>query len=276
MSDGIPPLVSNSERINDWFSADCAGVGSLRASCLLSSIYLLSISYLKSYMNKRRSFDLNRLVFLYDVFMVVFNAYMVKEALKVGIDEDLLYKCKPRTEAPSPQLARVIWLFHISKVVECMDTVFFILRGKLRLVTWLHVYHHSTMIPYTWMLAYWHAGEQAIHLVLVNGSIHVIMYTYYAIAALGPAWRRYLWWKRYLTILQMIQFVSGIWVCIAAVAMGCVHYPWFYYCTMVYIATILCFFCNHYHQVYKNRARNSIDSVSSSGKMNPEKSFKED
>ena len=32
------------------------------------------------------------------------------------------------------------------------------------------------------------------------------MYGYYFLAALGPAVRRYLWWKRYLTQLQMIQF----------------------------------------------------------------------
>ncbi|VDP92252.1 unnamed protein product [Echinostoma caproni] len=98
-----------------------------------------------------------------------------------------------------------LWLFHISKLIECLDTVFFILSGKLRLVTWLHVYHHSTMIPYTWVLAKWIPGSQAFNLVLTNGSVHVVMYTYYALAALGPAWRKYLWWKRYLTILQMVR-----------------------------------------------------------------------
>lgn len=35
----------------------------------------------------------------------------------------------------------------------------------------------------------------------------MIMYTYYLISALGPSFRRYLWWKRYLTVIQMVQFV---------------------------------------------------------------------
>jgi elongation of very long chain fatty acids protein 7 len=34
------------------------------------------------------------------------------------------------------------------------------------------------------------------------------MYTYYMLAAMGPAVQKYLWWKKYLTVLQMVQFVA--------------------------------------------------------------------
>lgn len=30
------------------------------------------------------------------------------------------------------------------------------------------------------------------------------MYGYYALASLGPQMHRYLWWKRYLTIMQLV------------------------------------------------------------------------
>lgn len=33
------------------------------------------------------------------------------------------------------------------------------------------------------------------------------MYSYYLLAALGPQIQPYLWWKKYLTTLQMIQFI---------------------------------------------------------------------
>lgn len=33
------------------------------------------------------------------------------------------------------------------------------------------------------------------------------MYAYYMLAAMGPKYRRYIWWKKYLTNFQMIQFV---------------------------------------------------------------------
>lgn len=42
---------------------------------------------------------------------------------------------------------------------------------------------------------------------MINSSVHVIMYLYYALAAMGPAVAKYLWWKRYLT---MVQLVSGM------------------------------------------------------------------
>ncbi|KAL7054836.1 hypothetical protein AAHC03_024506 [Spirometra sp. Aus1] len=40
---------------------------------------------------------------------------------------------------------------------------------------------------------------------LANSFVHVIMYTYYGLAAMGAY--RFLWWKKYLTVLQMVQFV---------------------------------------------------------------------
>lgn len=34
------------------------------------------------------------------------------------------------------------------------------------------------------------------------------MYTYYLLAAMGPKVQPYLWWKKYLTAFQMIQFIA--------------------------------------------------------------------
>lgn len=42
----------------------------------------------------------------------------------------------------------------------------------------------------------------------INSSIHVLMYGYYGLAALGPQMQKYLWWKKYLTIIQMVGCFS--------------------------------------------------------------------
>lgn len=39
----------------------------------------------------------------------------------------------------------------------------------------------------------------------INAAIHVVMYLYYALAAFGPKIQKYLWWKKYLTIIQMVR-----------------------------------------------------------------------
>lgn len=33
------------------------------------------------------------------------------------------------------------------------------------------------------------------------------MYFYYMVSALGPQYQKFLWWKKYLTTVQMVQFV---------------------------------------------------------------------
>lgn len=42
---------------------------------------------------------------------------------------------------------------------------------------------------------------------LINAFVHTVMYAYYALAALGPHMAKHLWWKRYITQLQLFQFV---------------------------------------------------------------------
>ena len=40
---------------------------------------------------------------------------------------------------------------------------------------------------------------------MLNCFIHVVMYSYYLLAALGPHMQKYLWWKRYLTRMQLVS-----------------------------------------------------------------------
>lgn len=39
---------------------------------------------------------------------------------------------------------------------------------------------------------------------LVNTFVHIVMYSYYGLAAIGPHMQKYLWWKRYLTSMQLV------------------------------------------------------------------------
>lgn len=41
---------------------------------------------------------------------------------------------------------------------------------------------------------------------VINSFVHIIMYTYYLLAAIGPHLHKYLWWKKYITDLQMVSF----------------------------------------------------------------------
>ena len=119
------------------------------------------------------------------------------------------------------------YLYFLNKFFEFADTFFFIARKKFRNVNRLQLIHHSIMPVYSFVLCRWLPGGHETFGGIFNCFIHVLMYSYYFLAALGPHMQKYLWWKRYLTVFQMIQFVCII-VKSMVLVLGVAEcgYPW--------------------------------------------------
>ncbi|KAF9422825.1 hypothetical protein HW555_001609 [Spodoptera exigua] len=101
------------------------------------------------------------------------------------------------------QMLHLCWVYYFSKLSEFADTVFFVLRKKKSQITWLHLYHHSLTPFEAWVLVKFIAGGHGTFSNIVNNLVHVIMYGYYMVAAMGPQYQKYLWWKKHLTTLQL-------------------------------------------------------------------------
>lgn len=43
---------------------------------------------------------------------------------------------------------------------------------------------------------------------MMNAIVHVIMYFYYFLSSLGPKMQKYLWWKNYLTKMQIVSRIQ--------------------------------------------------------------------
>ena len=84
----------------------------------------------------------------------------------------------------------------------------FVARKKFSHISLLHVVHHGIMPLSVWPGARWVPGGHASFFGLLNTFVHMFMYTYYLLAALGPQYQKYIWWKQHMTTLQMIQFVG--------------------------------------------------------------------
>lgn len=70
----------------------------------------------------------------------------------------LSYVCEPCRPIHSPgelKIVGAIWWYYFSKLIEFLDTIFFILRKKEKQLTFLHVYHHSTMFVLWWIGIKW-------------------------------------------------------------------------------------------------------------------------
>lgn len=55
----------------------------------------------------------------------------------------------------SSQVMNVLWWYYFSKLIEFMDTFFFILRKNNHQTTFLHVYHHASMLNIWWFVMNW-------------------------------------------------------------------------------------------------------------------------
>ncbi|XP_067310120.1 elongation of very long chain fatty acids protein 1a [Pseudorasbora parva] len=163
------------------------------------------------YMANRKPLRLNTTMIIYNFFMVIYNAYIVYEFLMAGWGTTYTWRCDLCDTSNSPDALRMVraaWLFYFSKYVELLDTVFFVLRKKHSQVTFLHIFHHS-ILPWTWWwgITLTPVGGMGSFHALVNACVHVIMYTYYCLAAAGPRFQKFLWWKKYMTAIQLTQFV---------------------------------------------------------------------
>ncbi|KAG5867075.1 hypothetical protein JTB14_035953 [Gonioctena quinquepunctata] len=104
-------------------------------------------------------------------------------------------------------MASTCWWYYFSKFTEFFDTLFFILRKKNSHVSTLHVIHHGVMPFSVWMGMKFAPGGHSTFFALLNTFVHIVMYFYYMVAAMGPRYQKYIWWKKYLTTFQMVQFV---------------------------------------------------------------------
>jgi len=89
------------------------------------------------------------------------------------------------------------------KYLELLDTVF--LAFKKKPLPFLHVFHHSA----TALLCYSQLdGRTSISWVVIslNLMVHVVMYYYYYATASGAK----IWWKKYLTTMQIVQFIIDL------------------------------------------------------------------
>lgn len=48
-------------------------------------------------------------------------------------------------------------------------------------------------------------GGHSTFFAMLNAFVHIVMYFYYMIAAMGPKYQKYIWWKKYLTAFQMVS-----------------------------------------------------------------------
>lgn len=195
------------ERVNEFYLL--RGGPSIILTLILGYLYFV-LSLGPKIMSKHESFKLNKILLLYNMGMAAANLWLFLEGLWVsnyGLDTLGCGKFGGDIRQSPYRGIYLGYIFFLTKLVELLDTVFFVLRKKTNQITFLHVFHHSIVPLFCWIGIKLAPGGPNGFFPLINSFIHVIMYTYYALTTFGPSVQPYLWWKKYLTRLQMIQFV---------------------------------------------------------------------
>ncbi|CAL4102864.1 unnamed protein product [Meganyctiphanes norvegica] len=155
--------------------------------------------------------ELKGLMMFYNAFQVGFSAWITYQFAAGGWLSGYSWRCQLCDYSNNPQalvmLSGCYW-YYFSKFVDFLDTIFFVLHKKYEHISLLHVIHHSVMPVSMYFGVRFIPGGHATLLAFLNSFVHVVMYFYYLVSAMGPQFRKFLWWKKYLTKMQLVQFAT--------------------------------------------------------------------
>ena len=167
--------------------------------------YLIVVYALKDYVRHRgKPFDLRLVSVAYNAALSVMSAYLLYQHCVVMhrlLSNHSLWSvlCDERAQHLAGAKTLSLYIIYATKYLELSDTVLLCLRGKS--TPFIHLYHHAI----TAFFAYIGLREGtclAWTMPILNLTVHVFLYAYFALVESG----RRVWWKRYLTLMQVIQF----------------------------------------------------------------------
>ncbi|KAF8973923.1 elongase [Flammula alnicola] len=168
--------------------------------------YLVTIFSIQAFMTNRQPLKLTTLFQIHNVILssgsALLLALMLEEILPMWWNRGI-HSALCAAESWTPRMEFYYIVNYYFKYLELLDTVFLALKKKP--LQFLHVFHHSA----TALLCYTQLnGKTSISwaVITLNLTVHVIMYYYYYATAGGAKF----WWKKYLTSLQIIQFVIDL------------------------------------------------------------------
>jgi elongation of very long chain fatty acids protein 4 len=188
---------------------------------------------------------------LYNPAQVALCAYMMVEAVREIQNRNFTLICNEfLLTDKAAGMARVVWIFYLSKIFDFCDTVFMIARCKWRQLSFLHLYHHISIFLVYWVNLQPGYDGDIYFTVVLNSFIHFVMYFYYTartfnISVPSPI-------KALVTKAQMIQFVCMNLQAGYLLYTGCGAFPrnntWFY---LFYIISMLVLFNNFSQKTYR-------------------------
>ncbi|KAI4128941.1 MAG: hypothetical protein LQ338_002493 [Usnochroma carphineum] len=182
-------------------------LSTIKATATMLITYYVVVLGGRELMKNRKPFKLNALFMIHNLYLTVASAIMlalfIEQLIPTVWRRGIFFAICDHRGGWTRELVVLYYMNYITKFVELVDTVFLVLKKKP--LTFLHTYHHgaTALLCYTQLI-----GLTAVSWVPItlNLIVHVVMYWYYFQSARGVR----IWWKEWITRLQIAQFVIDL------------------------------------------------------------------
>ncbi|KAF2896410.1 hypothetical protein ILUMI_09776 [Ignelater luminosus] len=220
---------------------------------IIGAYLVLIYIILPSYMEKRKSFALTNIIRLYNIFEIVTNTALIYGLATSGWLSHYTIGCQPGDYSSNEmalRMTKIMWIIAMLKIVQFIDTVFFILRKKYDLVTFLHVYHHVSTAIVTWICAKYFAGGMTSFPWFINAFVHLLMYSYYLLLSFPQTRNSMRGVKSKLTLIQIIQMIVMVVHSAQSLLPSCQVSSVYGIIMLPYLSVMLYFFVAFYYKSY--------------------------
>ncbi|XP_039313988.1 elongation of very long chain fatty acids protein AAEL008004-like [Solenopsis invicta] len=168
------------------------------------------VVYGPKFMKNKPPYKLKTFIQLYNIIQIFLNTWLIYESTDAGLFTNKIICLGPdySYNYNAMRITRCVWIYLLLKIFDLVETVLFVLRKKDNQVSGLHLYHHVSSVLIVWLCVRYLNTTFIGIIGVINCLIHVIMYTYYFLAACGPIVQKTIApIKRWITTAQMIQFI---------------------------------------------------------------------
>ncbi|XP_011207174.2 elongation of very long chain fatty acids protein F [Bactrocera dorsalis] len=252
-----------SHEMDEWF-----GLGTpMFIFAVLMTYLLLIYKILPNYMEDREPYQLKTYIIVYNAMQMLSCIYIITGIFRIASTSVFhFWNCillEPNSYSEY-LFNRVTYFTFWLKISELSETIVFVLRKKQNQVSYLHVFHHCSTVSLIYLLCTDYRGTSPLYPILLNSTVHVIMYAYYLAAAVCDAEtiKRLTPIKKSITTIQMIQFVL-ILIQAGFLMVRCEISKWVTTYYSVVVMVIFYGFYDFYNKAYKAANNSRISNKSS-------------